>query len=96
MTNAGILMKALDELGIRYYGGKNAPYIWLRCPGNKTSWDFFEELLENIQVIGTPGAGFGACGEGYFRLSSFASRDDTQEASKRLLAYFSGQTSGAK
>ncbi|MBO4229197.1 MAG: LL-diaminopimelate aminotransferase [Clostridia bacterium] len=94
--NAGILMKALDELGIRYYGGKNAPYIWLRCPGNKTSWDFFEELLENIQVIGTPGAGFGACGEGYFRLSSFASRDDTQEASKRLLAYFSGQTSGAK
>ena len=83
--NARILMKALDETGIWYCGGKNAPYIWLRCPNGMGSWEFFDYLLNEIQVVGTPGEGFGACGEGYFRFSTFGSREDTIEAAKRLV-----------
>jgi LL-diaminopimelate aminotransferase len=83
--NARILMQALDELGIWYTGGKNAPYIWLKCPDGMDSWTFFDFLLNEIQVVGTPGAGFGACGEGYFRLSSFGSTQDTEAAAKRLI-----------
>ena len=83
--NAGILMKALDQLGIWYCGGKNAPYIWLRCPKGMGSWEFFDCLLNEIQVVGTPGEGFGACGEGYFRFSTFGSREDTAEAAARLI-----------
>ncbi len=82
--NAGILMKALDEAGIRYWGGKNAPYIWMACPGGMKSWDFFDLLLHEIQVIGTPGEGFGESGEGFFRLSSFGSREDTEKAAERM------------
>ena len=82
--NAKVLMKALDELGIWYCGGKNAPYIWMKCPHNMGSWEFFDYLLNEIQVIGTPGEGFGACGEGYFRFSTFGSPDDTKEAARRL------------
>ena len=82
--NAACLMEALDRLGIWYCGGKNAPYIWMRCPGDMGSWKFFDELLTNIQVIGTPGAGFGSCGEGYFRFSTFGSPEDTREAARRL------------
>ncbi len=83
--NARILMQALDEAGIWYTGGKNAPYIWLKCPGGMDSWTFFDFLLNEIQVVGTPGAGFGACGDGYFRLSSFGSTEDTKAAANRLV-----------
>lgn len=64
--NAKVLMQALDQLGIWYCGGKNAPYIWMKCPRGMKSWEFFDYLLQEIQVVGTPGEGFGACGEGYF------------------------------
>lgn len=84
--NARVLMKALDKLGIWYTGGKNAPYIWLKCPNGMGSWEFFDYLLEKIQVVGTPGEGFGACGEGYFRFSTFGSPDDTKEAARRLIS----------
>ena len=83
-NNAKVIMQALDELGIWYCGGKNAPYVWLKCPKGMGSWEFFDYLLENIQVIGTPGEGFGKCGEGYFRFSSFGSPEDTKEAAERL------------
>jgi len=86
--NARTLMQALDTLGIWYCGGENAPYIWLRCPGGMGSWEFFDFLLNGIQVIGTPGEGFGACGEGYFRFSTFGSPEDTQEAARRLVSLF--------
>lgn len=82
--NAKCLMEALDELGIWYCGGKNAPYIWMKCPDNMGSWEFFDYILEEIQVVGTPGEGFGACGEGYFRFSTFGSVEDTKEAARRL------------
>ena len=84
-NNAKTLMGALDQLGIWYCGGKNAPYIWLQCPKGLGSWEFFDYLLQEIQVVGTPGEGFGACGEGYFRFSTFGSPEDTQEAAKRLV-----------
>ena len=84
-NNAKTLMEALDQLGIWYCGGKNAPYIWLQCPKGLGSWEFFDYLLQEIQVVGTPGEGFGACGGGYFRFSTFGSPEDTQEAAKRLV-----------
>ncbi|MBQ8015292.1 MAG: LL-diaminopimelate aminotransferase [Clostridia bacterium] len=84
-NNAKVLMKALDELGIWYTGGKNAPYIWLKCPNGMGSWEFFDYLLNEVQVVGTPGEGFGACGEGYFRFSTFGSPEDTKEAARRLV-----------
>lgn len=83
-NNAKVLMEALDQLGIWYTGGKNAPYIWLKCPNGMGSWEFFDYLLNEIQVVGTPGEGFGACGEGYFRFSTFGSHEDTKEAARRL------------
>ena len=82
--NARELCRALDERGIWYCGGQNAPYVWMKCPDGMDSWAFFDRLLHEIQVIGTPGAGFGACGEGYFRLSSFGSPEDTKEAADRM------------
>ena len=84
--NAVCLMDALDRLGIWYCGGKNAPYIWMKCPDSMGSWEFFDYLLQELQIVGTPGAGFGACGEGYFRFSTFGSQEDTREAARRLLA----------
>ena len=87
--NASCLMEALDKLGIWYCGGKNAPYIWMRCPDNMGSWEFFDYLLSEIQVVGTPGEGFGACGEGYFRFSTFGSPEDTKEAARRLVELLS-------
>ena len=87
--NAHVLMEVLDKLGIWYTGGKNAPYIWMKCPEGMGSWEFFDYLLNEIQVVGTPGAGFGECGEGYFRFSTFGSPEDTKEAAKRLLSLFS-------
>ncbi|MGN0452249.1 MAG: LL-diaminopimelate aminotransferase [Ruminococcus sp.] len=84
-NNAKVLMEALDKLGIWYCGGTNAPYIWLKCPNGMGSWDFFDYLLKEIQVVGTPGEGFGKCGEGYFRFSTFGSPADTKEAAERLV-----------
>lgn len=82
--NAKIIASALDELGIYYTGGKNSPYIWLECPNGMGSWEFFDYLLENANVVGTPGEGFGECGKGYFRLTSFGDRDNTIEAVERI------------
>ena len=82
--NAKMIADCMDELGIWYTGGKNSPYIWLRCPGGMSSWQFFDYLLQNIQVVGTPGAGFGANGEGFFRLTAFGSNEVTQEAVQRI------------
>lgn len=87
--NAKVLMKALGQLGIWYCGGKNAPYIWMKCPNGMGSWEFFDYLLHEIQVVGTPGEGFGACGEGYFRFSTFGSPEDTKEAAERLVKLLS-------
>ena len=83
-NNAKLLTDALDELGVWYTGGKNAPYIWLQCPHGCSSWDFFDLLLHEAQIVGTPGAGFGESGEGYFRFSCFGSPADTAEAARRL------------
>ena len=83
--NARVLMAVLDKAGIRYWGGKNAPYIWMQCPDGMGSWEFFDRLLNEIQVVGTPGEGFGACGEGFFRFSTFGDPADTREAASRLL-----------
>ena len=87
--NARVLMEALDQLGIWYCGGKNAPYIWMKCPKGMGSWEFFDYLLYKIQVVGTPGEGFGACGEGYFRFSTFGSPEDTKAAAERLIKLLS-------
>lgn len=83
-NNAKILYEALDELNIRYTGGNNAPYIWMECPDNMSGWEFFDYLLREIQVIGTPGEGFGECGNGFFRFSTFGSPEDTKIAAERL------------
>ena len=82
--NARIIAQALDELGIYYTGGKNSPYIWLECPNGLKSWEFFDLLLEKANVVGTPGAGFGRNGEGFFRLTSFGDREKTIEAVRRI------------
>ena len=86
--NARVISDTLTKCGIWHVGGKHSPYIWLKCPNNMTSWDFFDYLLENIQVVGTPGAGFGKNGEGYFRLTSFGSKENTQEAMQRFEMLF--------
>ena len=83
-NNAKIMAETLDRLGIWYTGGKNAPYIWMQCPNGVGSWEFFDELLHQIQVVGTPGEGFGKCGEGYFRFSAFGSPEDTKTAMERI------------
>lgn len=82
--NAEKIAKCLDELGVWYTGGKNSPYVWLKCPDGMTSWEFFDKLLTEAQVVGTPGSGFGANGEGYFRLTAFGDEKDTEEAVRRI------------
>ncbi|MDD5923639.1 MAG: LL-diaminopimelate aminotransferase [Clostridia bacterium] len=82
--NAKIMADALDKLGISYTGGKNSPYIWLKCPNGMSSWEFFDFMLEKANVVGTPGAGFGKNGEGYFRLTAFNNRENTIEAMERI------------
>ena len=83
--NAKTITDALDKLGIWYTGGVNSPYIWLRCPNNMGSWEFFDLLLTKANVVGTPGAGFGAMGEGFFRLTAFGDHDRTREAAERIV-----------
>ncbi len=82
--NAKLISDVLTKHNIWHIGGKHSPYIWLKCPDNTTSWEFFDYLLTNVQIVGTPGSGFGRNGEGYFRLTSFGSRENTIEAVKRL------------
>ena len=82
--NCRIMGEILDALGIRYYGGKRSPYIWMQCPNGMKSWDFFDLLLTKFAIVGTPGSGFGTMGEGYFRLTGFGSREDTVEGMERL------------
>ena len=82
--NARIITSAFDELGITYFGGKNSPYIWMKCPDGMDSWTFFDRLLTDAGVVGTPGAGFGENGEGFFRLTSFSNYENTTEAMERF------------
>ncbi len=82
--NAAVIAQALDEAGVWYCGGKNSPYVWMRCPGNMGSWEFFDWLLDTAHILGTPGEGFGPCGKGYFRLTAFGDAQRTQEAAQRL------------
>jgi LL-diaminopimelate aminotransferase len=84
MENAGIIRNGLLEAGYEVSGGVNAPYIWLKTPDGMTSWEFFDFLLDRANVVGTPGAGFGRCGEGYFRLTGFGSAEATAEAAERI------------
>jgi LL-diaminopimelate aminotransferase len=84
MTNARIIRDGLAAAGFTVYGGRNAPYIWFRTPAGVSSWDFFDRLLADVQIVGAPGAGFGPSGEGYFRLTAFGSREQTEEAVARI------------
>ncbi len=84
MENARIIREGLQAAGIEAYGGVNAPYIWLKTPNDMPSWDFFDKLLTEVNIVGTPGAGFGPCGEGYFRLTAFGNRENTIRAVERI------------
>jgi LL-diaminopimelate aminotransferase len=84
LENARLIREGLESAGIQVYGGVNAPYVWVKTPGNESSWDFFDRLLTQAHLVGTPGSGFGASGEGYFRLSAFNSRENVEEAVRRF------------
>ncbi len=84
MNNAKIIREGLNAQGYKTYGGVNAPYIWLKTPDGVTSWDFFDILLEKANIVGTPGSGFGPSGEGYFRLTAFGSKENTEKAIERI------------
>ncbi|NET88100.1 MAG: LL-diaminopimelate aminotransferase [Kamptonema sp. SIO1D9] len=84
LENATLIREQLSQAGIDVYGGVHAPYIWLKTPAGLSSWDFFDKLLQTCHVVGTPGSGFGAAGEGYFRISAFNSRENVEEAMKRI------------
>ena len=86
MNNAKIIREGLEAAGYEIYGGKDAPYIWLKTPDNMTSWEFFDYLLEKLNIVGTPGSGFGPSGEGYFRLTAFGSLENTKRAMERIKA----------
>ncbi|MDJ0598296.1 MAG: LL-diaminopimelate aminotransferase [Crocosphaera sp.] len=88
LENAKIICDKLKSAGFEVYGGVNAPYIWLKTPHDLSSWDFFDKLLQTTNVVGTPGSGFGAAGEGYFRISAFNSRNNVEEAMKRITEQF--------
>lgn len=90
LENAQIIREQLTAAGLQVYGGVNAPYVWVKTPNGLSSWDFFDKLLHNCHVVGTPGSGFGAAGEGYFRISAFNSRDNVNEAMARIVASFKG------
>ncbi|MGL5035759.1 MAG: LL-diaminopimelate aminotransferase [Microcystaceae cyanobacterium] len=84
LENAQIIRDRLISAGLKVYGGVNAPYVWVKTPNDLSSWDFFDQLLEKVNVVGTPGSGFGAAGEGYFRISAFNSRKNVEEAMRRI------------
>jgi LL-diaminopimelate aminotransferase len=88
LENAKIIREQMSAAGLQVYGGVNAPYVWVKTPGDVTSWDFFDKLLFNSNVVVTPGSGFGAAGEGYFRISAFNSRDNVNEAMRRISDQF--------
>lgn len=88
MANATLIKDGLSKAGFTTFGGVNAPYVWLKTPGGQDSWQFFDELLEKANVVGTPGSGFGSCGEGYFRLSAFGIREKVEEAIDRITRAF--------
>ena len=88
LKNAKIICEQLTAAGIQVYGGTNAPYVWVKTPNGLSSWDFFDKLLHTCNVVGTPGSGFGAAGEGYFRISAFNSRENVNEAMKRITEKF--------
>lgn len=88
LENAAIVREKLSAAGLTVYGGINAPYVWVKTPDGVTSWDFFDQLLTQANVVGTPGSGFGAAGEGYFRISAFNSRENVNEAMKRISEKF--------
>ncbi len=85
LENAKIITAALDKLNIEYTGGENSPYIWLKCPKGMSSWEYFDKLLSEYNIVGTPGSGFGSAGEGYFRLTAFGERDNVIKATERLI-----------
>ncbi len=85
-ANAKTISDALKTLGIEHYGGENSPYIWMKCPGGMGSWEYFDYLLKNKNLVGTPGEGFGKNGHGYFRLTGFGDSERTKEAARRLLS----------
>ncbi|MEO0350593.1 MAG: aminotransferase class I/II-fold pyridoxal phosphate-dependent enzyme, partial [Cyanobacteria bacterium P01_A01_bin.15] len=89
LENAELLRRALTDLGFTIFGGVNAPYIWLQTKDGASSWDFFDLMLSECHLVGTPGSGFGKSGEGYFRLSAFNSRANIEEAIERLQKRFS-------
>jgi LL-diaminopimelate aminotransferase len=89
LKNAQIIREQLTKAGLEVYGGINAPYVWVKTPNNLSSWDLFDKLLNTCNVVGTPGSGFGAAGEGYFRISAFNSRENVEEAMKRITEKFS-------
>ena len=84
MTNARMMKEGFEKVGISVYGGENAPYLWLKTPDGMTSWKFFEQMLYEAHVVGTPGVGFGPSGEGYIRLTAFGNRDNCKEAMQRI------------
>jgi len=84
MENAKIIKEGLKEAKYTVYGGENAPYIWLKVPNKMTSWEFFDKLLNDANIVGTPGIGFGPSGEGYFRLTAFGTKENTIEAINRI------------
>ena len=88
MENAKIIREQLTVAGLHVYGGTNAPYVWVKTPNGLSSWDFFDKLLHTCNVVGTPGSGFGAAGEGYFRISAFNTRENVNEAMKRITKKF--------
>lgn len=88
LDNARLIRQELTKAGLAVYGGVNAPYVWVKTPNGLSSWDFFDKLLQNVNVVGTPGSGFGAAGEGYFRISAFNSRVNVEEAMKRITTTF--------
>ena len=88
LENAQIIREQLLAAGLAVYGGVNAPYVWVKTPNNLSSWEFFDKLLHTVNVVGTPGSGFGAAGEGYFRISAFNSRENVEEAMKRITEKF--------
>lgn len=84
LENAKIIKEGLEEAGFTVYGGVNSPYVWLKVPDGMTSWEFFDKLLEEVNIVGTPGSGFGEHGEGYFRLTAFGTKENTREAIERI------------